>query len=119
MTPTGRSLKDAEERRDGVDRLEPRHPLSRLLQARVERWMGGDDELGRLVVRPRVFLDEARDADAFLGEDLTDRSDDARLVGDPDAVVSAGRHLADRDHADAVVEAEGGPALHAAADRAR
>src|SRR5438034_5578056 len=81
--------------------------------------MRGDHELGRLVVRPRVLLDEARDAHALLGEYLADGGDDARPIGDPDPVVGARPHLAYRDDADAVVEAERWPALDAAADRAR
>src|SRR5207302_2245752 len=99
-------LEDAEERRDGVDGLEPRHPLACLLQARVEGWMSRDDKLGGLVVRPRVLLDEARDAHSFLGEDLADRGEDTWLVSHADAVIGARFHLTDRNHADAIVEAE-------------
>src|SRR5216683_4660285 len=74
------------------------------------------DHLRGLVVRPRVLLYEAGDADALLGEDLADGREHAGPVLDADAVVRPRLHVADRDDADPVVEAERGPALHAAPD---
>src|SRR5260370_6593792 len=119
MTPNAHYLKDAKECRDRAHGLEVRHPLPSLLQARVERGVRRHDHLGGLVVGPRVLLDEAGDANALLGEYLADRGQDAGPVLDADPVVGARLHLAYRDDADPVVEAERGPALHAASDRAR
>src|SRR5258708_4367632 len=78
--------------------------------------MRGDDQLGSLFLHPRVLLYEARDADPFFREHLTERSEHAGAVVDADAEICARLDLAHRDHADAVVEAERGPALHAAAN---
>src|SRR2546430_7346898 len=116
MTPISyRLLKDAKEGRDRAHGLEPGHALACLLQAGVERRVGQHHELGRLVMRPRVLLDEARDADALLGEDLADRGQHARFVVDADPVIRTCLDLADGDDADAIVEAERRPALHAPA----
>src|SRR5438445_713044 len=102
-----------------MDRRQPRNAISRLLQAGVGRRVSGDDELRGLLVDPRVLLYEARDADAFLRENLTEGGQHSGAVIDPDPVIRAGLYLTHRDHADAVVEAERRPALNAAADRAR
>src|SRR6266851_1405764 len=113
MTPT-RLLEDAEERRHGPHRFERRHSRTRPLKAGVKRRMGGHDQLGRLVLRPGVLLDEARDADALFRKDLPDRGQHTRAVVDPNAVVGPGHYLAHRHHGDSVVEAERRTALHAA-----
>src|SRR5947199_7741769 len=47
-----------------------------------------------------------------------DRGQHAGAVVDPDPVIGPRLDLADRDHADPVVKAERGAALHAATDRA-
>src|SRR5438309_10393276 len=119
MTPIALSLEDAQEGGDGVHRLELRHPLAGLLQARVKGRVRRHDHLGRVVMRPRVLLYEARDTDAFFGEDLSDRGQHACPVVDSNPVVGTRLHLTDRNHSDAVVEAERWPALHAAPYRSR
>src|SRR5712671_980749 len=80
--------------------------------------MRGDHELNRLVLRPRVLLYEARDAHAFLCEDLADRGQHAGTIVNTNAVVGARHDLSHRYDANPVVEAERRPALHTAADRA-
>src|SRR5438445_12814632 len=102
-----------------MNRRQPRNAISRFLQAGVGRRVSGDDELRGLLVDPRVLLYEARDADAFFRENLTEGGQHSGAVIDADPVISARLYLTHRNHADAVVEAERRPALNAAADRAR
>src|SRR5216683_5236037 len=114
MTPN--VLKDAKERGHGVHRSELRDPIPRFLQAGVRGRMRGDDQLGRLLLNPRVLLYKARDTDPFFRENLTERGQHTGAVVDADAVVGTSLDLTHRDHANAVVEAERGPALHPAAN---
>src|SRR5207302_972592 len=65
------------------------------------------------------LLNEARDAHALFGKHLAHRGEYSRPILGANSVVGAGDDLAHRDHTDPVVEAEGGPALDAATDRAR
>src|SRR6266516_7929457 len=96
-------LEDAQERGDGVHRLEPGDPLARPLQTCLDRRMRRDHQLRGHVVRPRVLLDEARDADALFGEYLARGGKYARLVIDADPVIRARLDVADRDHSNSIV----------------
>src|SRR5260370_24595539 len=108
--------KDAKEGGHGVHRSELCDPIPRFLQAGVGGRMRCDDQLGSLFLHPRVLLYEARDADPFFREHLTERREHTSAVVDPNAVIRARLDLANRDHSDAIVEAERGPALDPAAN---
>src|SRR5216683_6275039 len=101
MTP--KVLKDAKERGHGVHRSELRDPIPRFLQARVGGGMRGHDQLGSLLLHPRVLLYEARDAEHFFREQLAERSENDGAVVDEDSVVRARLDLTHWDHSDAVV----------------
>src|SRR5205823_2780870 len=111
--------KDTQEGRDRAHRLQTGDPLASSLEPGVGGRMGCDHKLGRLLLDPCVLLNEARDAHALFGKYLAHRGEHSRPILGANSVVGAGDDLAHRDHTDPVVEAEGGPALDAATDRAR
>src|SRR5258708_26916604 len=100
------SSEDAKERGNRAHRLEPRDSLARLLQARVLGGVRGDHQLGCLLLDPRVLLYEARDADAFLGKNLTHSRQHAGAVFGTDAVIGARHHLAHRNAPHPIIECE-------------
>ena len=102
-----------------MHRLKARDALASVLQVGVGGRVRRDHDLRGLVLYRSILLDEARDAHAFLGEDLADRGQHAGSVVHANAVVGTRHHLPHRDHTDAVVEREGRPALDAAADGPR
>src|SRR5215467_5424396 len=97
-------LEDAKEGRDRADQLQLRDPLARPLEAHVGGGMRRDDQLGGLLLDPRVLLDEAGNAHALFREHLADGGNDAGAILRTDAVVGARLDLAHRDDTDAVVE---------------
>src|SRR5438309_11450815 len=78
--------------------------------------MRGDDQLRRLLLNPRVLLNQARDADPLFGEHLPKRGQHAGAIVDPDAVAGPRLDLTHEDHADTIVKAERRPALHTTPD---